>query len=189
MKGTSGLSGRCFESYKWRLNIHTNHHIRDSVPDCSQGEAFLTAPAWWSRPHADTPSSDWERVWSLGWHQSSHTEFWWTDFSWSFHWSVFSLPPYHPLCPLNYYHPPLLPPSFLLFFFSSSLSSLLSIFWNLNSPLRGNGPECSLGQMTWTLESKTWTQTPCPGVSLSSFAMLSCCRFGLYLGREVGYYS
>lgn len=117
MKGTSGLSGRCFESYKWWLNIHTNHHIRDSVPDCSQGEAFLMAPAWWSRPHADTPSFDWERVWSLGWHQSSHTEFWWTDFSWSFHWSVFSLPPYYPLCPLNNPHPLLLPPSFLLFFF------------------------------------------------------------------------
>lgn len=117
MKGTSGLSGRCFESYKWWLNIHTNHHIRDSVPDCSQGEAFLMAPAWWSRPHADTPSFDWERVWSLEWHQSSHTEFWWTDFSWSFHWSVFSLPPYYPLCPLNNPHPLLLPPSFLLFFF------------------------------------------------------------------------
>lgn len=33
-------------------------------------------------------------------------------------------------------------------FYSSSLSSLLSIFSNLNPLLRGNGPECSLGQMT-----------------------------------------
>ena len=72
-------------------------------------------------------------------------------------------------------------------FYSGLHFILRLLFSNLNLAIRGNGPESSLGQMIWTLKSRTRAQTPFPGVYLSSFSTLSCCRLDLYFGREVGY--
>ena len=89
-----------------------------------------------------------------------------------------------PSCSRNSFISCLLNPSF----YSSVLLHFILrlLFSNLNLAIRGNGPECSLGQMIWTLKSRTRTQTPFPGVYLSSFSTLSCYRLDLYLGREVG---
>lgn len=45
-ESTSGLSGRCFESYSGSLIIHT----WGTVSSNSRGAAFLVAPAWRSYP-------------------------------------------------------------------------------------------------------------------------------------------
>ena len=122
MKGTSSLSLRCSESYKWWLNIHTNHPSRDSMPSGSPGESLLMAPAWWSRPHGDAPASDWEGVQSVCVGTSVISQG--TLMKW------FQL--------------------ILLVSFLSSLPVhfiLRLLFSNLNLAIRGNGPECSLGQM------------------------------------------
>ena len=182
MKGTRRLSVRCSESYKWWLKIHTNHPSRDSTPSGSPGEALLTAPAWWSRPRGDAPAPAWEGVQSVCGGTSVISQATLT------HWFqlmllVSFLLSFPPFLFLQELYLCLLNPSF----YSGLHFILRLLFSNLNLAIRGNGPESSLGQMIRTLKSRTRAQTPFPGVYLSSFSTLSCCRLDLYFGREVGY--